>query len=390
MSKKSVLYSAIDDEVIRYEINADLGTLERCESVRVPAHVQYACPHPSGRYLYLATSNRGPGLKGERNHVCTYRIDPVSGKLTAHGEPRAQYTRAVHICTDPAGKFLLSAHNLPRTGLTVNPINADGTIGEECSQRERLDYGHYPHQVLATPSGRAAVLVDRGNDAEHEKPEDPGALRVFSLKDGQLSALAVSAPNWGYGFGPRHVDFHPAQRWLYASLERQNQLQMFELDDEDRPGAEPNFIRETLADPKGKRPRQLAGAIHVHPDGKTVYVINRSDWKVDHHGGKAFGGGENSIAVFAIDQKTGAPELIQHASIPSFHVRTFAIDLSHQLLVTASVKPMALRRGGDIINVPASLAVFRIAANGKLHLEQNYDIEIGGRTQYWMGIVGLQ
>jgi hypothetical protein len=51
---------------------------------------------------------------------------------------------------------------------------------------------------------------------------------------------------------------------------------------------------------------------------------------------------------------------------------------------------MALRRGGDIINVPASLAVFRIAANGKLHLEQNYDIEIGGRTQYWMGIVGLQ
>jgi hypothetical protein len=36
------------------------------------------------------------------------------------------------------------------------------------------------------------------------------------------------------------------------------------------------------------------------------------------------------------------------------------------------------------------LAVFRIAANGKLHLEQNYDIEIGGRTQYWMGIVGLQ
>ncbi len=390
MSKKSVLYSAIDDEVIRYEINADLGTLDRCESVRVPAHVQYAWPHPSGRYLYLATSNRGPGLKGERNHVCTYRIDPVSGKLTAHGEPRAQYARAVHICTDPAGKFLLSAHNLPRTGLTVNPINADGTIGEECSQRERLDYGHYPHQVLATPSGRVAVLVDRGNDAEHEKPEDPGALRVFSMKDGQLSALAVSAPNWGYGFGPRHVDFHPAQRWLYASLERQNQLQMFELDDEDRPGAEPNFIRETLADPKGKRPRQLAGAIHVHPDGKTVYVINRSDWKVDHHGGKAFGGGENSIAVFAIDQKTGAPELIQHASIPSFHVRTFAIDLSHQLLVTASVKPMALRRGGDIINVPASLAVFRIAANGKLHLEQNYDIEIGGRTQYWMGIVGLQ
>lgn len=390
MSRKSVLYSAVDDAVTRYAINADQGTLERCETVRVPAHVQYAWPHPSGRYLYLATSNRGPGLKGDRNHVCAYRIDPASGALTAHGEPRSQYTRAVHLCSDPAGRFLLSAHNLPRSGLTVNPINADGTIGEECLQPAGLDYGHYPHQVRATPSGRAAVLVDRGNDAEHGAAEDPGALRVFSLDNGRLSSLAVSAPNWGYGFGPRHIDFHPVQPWLYASLERQNQLQMFELDDADRPGTGPKFIRETLADPKGKRPRQLAGAIHVHPNGKTVYQINRSDWTVDHQGRKAFGGGENSIAVFSIDPNTGAPDLIQQASIPSFHVRTFAIDPSHQILITASIKPMALRRGKAIINVPASLAVFRIAENGTLQLERNYDIDTGGGTQYWMGIAGLQ
>jgi hypothetical protein len=51
---------------------------------------------------------------------------------------------------------------------------------------------------------------------------------------------------------------------------------------------------------------------------------------------------------------------------------------------------MALRCGKDIVDVPASLAVFRITKNGTLQLERNYDIEAGGRTQYWMGIVGLQ
>ena len=35
------------------------------------------------------------------------------------------------------------------------------------------------------------------------------------------------APNGGYGFGPRHLDFHPSRSWIYVSLERQNALAMF-------------------------------------------------------------------------------------------------------------------------------------------------------------------
>ena len=32
------------------------------------------------------------------------------------------------------------------------------------------------------------------------------------------------APNGGYGFGPRHLDFHPSKPWIYVSLERQTAL----------------------------------------------------------------------------------------------------------------------------------------------------------------------
>jgi hypothetical protein len=38
------------------------------------------------------------------------------------------------------------------------------------------------------------------------KPEDPGALKLFSFREGQLTNLMSVAPNRGYGFGPRHED----------------------------------------------------------------------------------------------------------------------------------------------------------------------------------------
>lgn len=389
MTTTAALYSAVDDEITHYELDATSGRLERRRSIKVPAHVQYAWPHPSRRFLYVATSNRGPGLSADRNHISAYRIDASSGELTPHDEPRSLYARAVHICVDPSGTYLLSAHNLPKTGLTVNLINADGSIGEQVEQPVGLNYGIYPHQVLATPSGRAAILVDRGNDATNEEPEDPGALRVFGMQAGRLSTLGVTAPNWGYGFGPRHIDFHPTKPWVFASLERQNQLHVFEMNG-DRLSVGATFIRETLADPKSARPRQHAGAIHVHPNGRYVYLANRADWTVDHCGKKAFGGGENSIAVFALDQKTGEPTLIQHACIPAFHVRTFEIDPSQSVLVTASIKPLPLRKGSEIVSVPAAISVFRIRADGTLAFERNYDVETYGGIQYWMGIVGPQ
>jgi 6-phosphogluconolactonase len=232
------------------QVDVDAATLTRRETIRTLANVQYAWPHPSRRYLYVATSNRGPGLKADSNHVSAYRINPATGALSVHGAPQAQYTRAVHVCVHPGGKHLLSGHNVPRTGLTVNSIREDGTPGEEIKQPDGLDYGIYPHQVMATPSGRAAILVDRGNDAEHGKPEDPGALRYYRFDEGRLSALEAVAPNWGYGFGPRHLDIHPTKPWTYVSLERQSKLHMYRsAGDAMEPTAA--FVRETLADPKG-------------------------------------------------------------------------------------------------------------------------------------------
>lgn len=387
---RAVLYSCVGEELTRYELDVAGAALTRRETIKVPAVVQYAWPHPSRRYIYVTTSNRGTGagMSADSNHLSAYRIDPADGALALHGERQILPHRAVHICVEPGGGYVLSAHNLPETGITVNRINGDGTLGPAVKQTHALDYGIYPHQVMAAPSGRATILVDRGNDAAKGKPEDPGALRLYRFDKGVHSDPQVVAPNGGYGFGPRHLDFHPTQPWVYVSLERQSRLHVWRMQG-DRLETEPAFIREMLADRANLKPRQHGGTVHVHPNGRVVYLMNRADWEVDYTGGKVFGGGENSIAVYAIDQRTGEPTLIQHADTHSYHVRTFALDPTGKLMVAGSIKPLAVREGDKVVTVPAALSVFRVRDDGKLDFVRKYDVETNGRIHYWMGIVEL-
>lgn len=386
MSKVN-LYSAVDEAITHFEVDVEAATLTRRGSVSVPSFVQYAWPDPSNRFLYVTSSNRGPGLKADCNHVTACRIDAGTGALTLHGEPVPLRQRAVHMCLDPAGRYAVNIHNIPSPGVTIHRIEADGTIGAEVEQPAGLDYGIYPHQVRITPSGRTLIDIDRGNSAAHGKPEDPGALRSFALEEGVLSNPHVVAPNGGYGFGPRHIDFHPQEPWLYVSDERRSQLYMFRYTgDRIEPAAA--YTCDTLADRDHVKPRQLAGTIHVHPNGRFVYVANRADYTVDFEGQKVFGGGENSIAVFAIDPSTGEPRLIQHADTRSYHVRTFAFDPSGKLMVAASIKPIKVRDGSGVRTVPASMSVFRVGADGKLDYLRTYDVGTNGGTQYWLGIVG--
>ena len=388
MTSRIALYSAVDDELTHYEVDAAEAALVKRATVKTPSLVQYAWPHPSRRYLYVTTSNRGTGLKGDRNHVSAYRIDAQSGALQPHGEPKPLPYRAVHMCVHPSGRYTINAHNLPKSGMTVHRIESDGTLGEEVPQRETLTYGPYPHQVMMTPSGRTTVLVDRGNSPHDGKPEDPGALRSFAFQDGVLSAPHVVAPNGGYGFGPRHVDFHQTKPWLFVSDERHSRLYMFRTPG-DRIEDAPAFTLDTLADRAGIKPRQLAGTIHVHPKGTHVYVANRADYKIDFNGRQAFGGGENTVTVFRIDQSTGEPVVVQHADLHAYHVRTFAFDPDGRIMVAASIKPMPVRDGDGVRVVPAALSVFRVADDGTLTFVRTYDVETGERTHYWMGIVGL-
>jgi 6-phosphogluconolactonase (cycloisomerase 2 family) len=384
---KTVYYASIGPELTRYDIDVDDAALIERGMVALPANIQYAWPHPSRRYLYVVSSNGGPQIAGDTHRANALTIDPATGALQMHGVPAALPSRPIHCSVDAGGRYFLTAYNNP-SNVTVHRLNADGTIGAQVAQPAKLDTGIYAHQILAMPSNDTLLLVTRGNDAKADRPEDPGAIKTFGFANGALTGLASIAPGTGLGFGPRHLDFHPAQPWVFVSIERQNKLYVYRRDAGTGLARAPLFVKDTLADAKPKV-RQAAGAIHVHPNGKFVYLTNRASDLADVNGSKAFTGGENNVAVFAIDQASGEPTLIQNADGQAIELRTFAIEPSGRMLVAASIKPVPVRDAGGIKTVPAKLCVFHIGGDGRLELKRQYDVDTGTQQQFWSGMVPL-
>jgi 6-phosphogluconolactonase (cycloisomerase 2 family) len=327
------------------------------------------------------------GSAGHTHHVTAFRIEAASGALSVHGDPIPLPTRPIHMTTDIPSEHLLVAFSNP-SGIRVYRINADATPGGEVAQPGPIDPGIYGHQVRVSPDNELVILVTRGHDATGAKPEEPGALKVFNYKNGLLTEEVSVAPNDGYGFGPRHLDFHPSRPWVYVSLERQNKLDMFEMTVK-AVSAAPVFRKEILAAPNNIRGRQAAGTVHVHPSGRFVYAVNRASSTTEVEGKPVFAGGENTLAVYEIDTTTGEPTPIQHVDTHGIHCRTFHIDPSGRLLVAAHIMALQVREESSTRVVPAGLAVFRISDDGKLDFIRKYDVDVGDKTMFWMGMVRL-
>lgn len=382
MADRVALYASVGPELTHYDVDVDAATLTRRATLTLPANVHYAWPHASRRFLYVASSDSQPGggPGGSTHHVTALAIDPASGALSRHGEPIALPTRPIHMTTDIPSQYILVAFSNP-SGLRVYRVNPDGTPGAEIVQPDVVEPGIYAHQVRVRPDNRMAILVARGHDANGVKPEEPGALKVFAYRNGQLASEISVAPNGGFGFGPRHLDFHPSQPWIYVSLERQNRLDMF-LWHETTVLAAPLYQRGTLAEPDNLRGRQAVGTVKVHPNGRTVYVANRASQTRDGR----FVGGENSLVVFRIDPASGEPTVIQHADTHGIHCRNFHIDPSGRLLVASHITGLQTTDRGF---VPACLSLFRIGDDGRLDFVRKYDVEVGDRQMFWMGMVAL-
>jgi 6-phosphogluconolactonase len=393
---RGVLYAAAGAELTQYDVDAKSASLMKRSSIRLPANVQYAWPHPSRKYFYVVWSDGGastaaPGAvavpRGRLHGVSAFRVDPRSGALQLIGQPVSLASRPIHVSVDISGTNVLIAYNDP-SGVTVHHLNSDGTIGALVNQPSTLDTGIYAHQIRVAASNKTAILVTRGNGPTKDKPEDRGAVKVFSYADGVLKNRASIAPNGGVDFQPRHLDFHPSQPWVFVSLERQSKLQVYQMTKDGSLGAIPLYTKDSLADPARKALRQNAGTLHVHPSGRFLYQANRSAIS-DASGRPVDAGGENSIAVYAINQQTGEPVLIQSADTRGAEPRTFALDPSARILVAANQTAIYTGSSTNAKRIPASLAVFRVRNDGKLDFVRKYDVDTSTGSMFWMGIVPL-
>jgi 6-phosphogluconolactonase len=381
--RRVALYAGVGDELITFSLDVDRATMTRQSSLMLPGFVQEAWASLRAPFLYVAWSNGGASYagtgiepRGDRHGVTAFRID-AAGALREQGAAAPLRARPIHLTGDGPGTHVLVAYNDP-SGVSVHALGPDGRVSEEVPQRAPIDAGVYAHQVRVLPSNRAVVVVTRGNEPTPSTREDPGALKVFRYDAGVLSNEISIAPQNGIAYRARHLDFHPTRPWVFLSLESQNKLQVYRRTD-DTLESTPLFTVSTL--PGGTNAEgQTTSTVHVHPNGRFVYVGNR---------GTPAPGRRNDIAVFRINEATGEPALIQNADTRGFTPRTFSLDPSGRVLVVGNQNSVSVTDGGSMALVPASLAVFRVGNDGTLTFVQRYDVAVGRKPLWWTGIVAV-
>jgi hypothetical protein len=168
-SRKVVLYANVGADLTHYDVDVGGAELIKRETVSLPAAVQYAWPHASRRYLYVATSSSAPGYgtQGTDHHVTALAIDPSTGALTPHGTPIRLPTRP-----DP------HLHGYP---LAVHPGRLQQPqFGARLPHKPRL---HARRGSEAARPDRRRHLCPSGAGDPRQPAGDPGNPRQRSHPD---------------------------------------------------------------------------------------------------------------------------------------------------------------------------------------------------------------
>ncbi len=251
----------------------------------------------SDQKFLFAVSENGRFKGEEGGGVSSFSIGKDGG-LTLINQVNSGGGAPCHISTDPEGKSVLvanymggstSSYQIAADGKLVSPA-ADGFIQHE-GQGAQLPRQASPHahSVNVDPSGKRAFVADLGLDK----------VLIYKL-DAAGGMIAPNAPPFlklPDATGPRHFSFHPSGKWAYTNLEMS--LQVAALSHDAKTGALAVLEIESTVPEGTERKGNSTAECLVHPTGKWVYVSNR---------------GHNSIAAFAIDQKTGKLDFIERES----------------------------------------------------------------------------
>lgn len=380
------LYAAIGSQLVWFAPNLESCELVRIGSKNFTSNIQYIWPSDQGTTIYLALSDGGPGITGSQHHLLACSIDRSNGEIHEMGTYQKVPFRPIHLCLDKMERHILTAYNNP-SALTVHKIKEDGSVGTETTRKDGKEVGIFGHQIMMSPDGNSALLVCRGYDADDSNDERPGSLEVFTYHNGRLHHKKSIKPFEGYGFGARHLDFHPNAIWLYLAVERQSELCTFDISKGEF-GDKPLHRRTTLSQQVKDGVRQAASAVHISPSGKFAYVSNRTYRSKKSLSGKPVPAGEDNIAVFKIDANSGNPTLIQHADTEGSLPRTFSIHKSGKMLVAAnSEATKKMDSSGTPKESYLSLIVFEIQTDGKLQKKQKIEFSETNRLLFWSGFL---
>jgi len=186
--------------------------------------------------------------------------------------------------------------------------------------------------LLDVQQHEGSDLTDRqGSPHAHSAWFEPGSPNIISVdlgtnelwfssldsKKQKLKALKPQTLKMAPGAGPRHLCFHPNNKWIYVVNELDCTVSLVKKlqSGEYKKDQAISTLPETYTD------RNSCADIHVSPDGRYVYASNR---------------GHNSLVIYAVNEENGALKMLGHQSTFGSTPRNFSISPDGKYIVVAN------------------------------------------------------
>jgi 6-phosphogluconolactonase len=271
--------------------------------------------HPNGRFLY-AVSELGND-NGSEGYVYAFAVDKSTGKLQFLNRQSSGGGGACHLVVNKSGKFLLVA-NYGSGSVADFPLREDGSIGTLASKVQfegsgpnlKRQKGPHAHAVVLSPDNRFLFVPDLGSDQ----------VKIFKFEPatGALTPNTPASANVKAGAGPRHFAIAPNGHFAYVVDEMGSSVTAFKLDGSSGALTEIEAVSTLPAD---NTKVNNSAEIQIDPAGNFLYASNR---------------GHDSIAVFAIDRKSGKLNRVQIVASGGATPRNFTIDPTGKHVLAAN------------------------------------------------------
>lgn len=296
-----------------FQFNSDNGFAKQIGSIKI-SNPSFVAVSPDEKFVYSVEEDAAKN--GKEGEITAFSFNKETGKLSFLNRKPTGGDHPCYVSIDKTGRWVV-AGNYTSGSLSLMPVLADGSLGTATTIIKHQGLGPnkarqvspHVHCTYFSPDNRFLFVPDLGIDKV--------MIYAFDETTGKLTAakqpFAESVP----GSGPRHINFHPSNKYAYLMQELSGTITSFKY----KNGKIKS--RQIISSmPAGDTSFAGSADIHVSPDGKFLYASNRAE--------------SNTIGIFSINQKNGKLSLIGHQSTLGKTPRNFNFDPTGNFLLVAN------------------------------------------------------
>lgn len=296
-----------------YKFNSTTGEYSAVSSIKSP-NPSYLAVSPDQQYVYAVYEEGNNNRVG--GSVASFKFDKSTGQLTKLNQVPSGGDHPCYVAVDKTGKWV-TAGNYSSGSISVYPVKEDGSLGEVAQHIQHEGMGPnkarqekpHVHCTMFSKDNKFLLVPDLGIDKV--------MIYSFDETNGKLTPASQAFAKSTDGAGPRHIDFHPNNKFVYLIEELTGTVVTYAYDN-----GHLSFVQRVSSLPKNLKGDIGSADIHVSPDGKFVYASNRL--------------GSNSIAIYKVNQQNGKLTLLKVEESGGKIPRNFNFDPQANFLLVAN------------------------------------------------------